>query len=330
MSLSTPSRRAKSADVAALAGVSRTTVSYILNGQGERFPAETHERVLAAAEQLNYRPSPAARSLVRGRSDTIVVLAPDSTWGTNLQDAVDQVVIDTRPLGTNVVVRFSSGNVDSTVESILGMNPLAVVDLGLLQPADRTKLAGSGIITVPQVSERLDPADGLDELIARIQIDELIRREPRDIWFGALEDGRQDAYGPRRFDAIMRECAERDLPVPRMIRVPLNTDGATKAMSRLDRGSRIGIACFNDDVAVAVLAGARELHIKVPEELGVMGMDHTAMGQLWSPRLTTIEFDIRGFMDLAMDELRSALSHSTATTGTTDRALINMIAGQTT
>ncbi|HKT00058.1 MAG TPA: LacI family DNA-binding transcriptional regulator [Rugosimonospora sp.] len=60
------------ADVARLAGLSKATASMVLNGrQGTRLSAEAHERVLAAAEELGYRPNPAARSLRTKRTATI-------------------------------------------------------------------------------------------------------------------------------------------------------------------------------------------------------------------------------------------------------------------
>ena len=56
-------------DVAAQAGVSTATVSYVLNGQGA-IPAETQARVMAAVAALDYQPRHAARAL-RGRSRTL-------------------------------------------------------------------------------------------------------------------------------------------------------------------------------------------------------------------------------------------------------------------
>lgn len=65
-------RRATQFDVAKAAGVSRTTVSLVLNGRDRgRIPPETRERVLAAMRELNYRPNWAARALVR-RSSRVV------------------------------------------------------------------------------------------------------------------------------------------------------------------------------------------------------------------------------------------------------------------
>ena len=63
-------RTAVMADVAKLAGVSHQTVSRVINDSTQVRP-ETKQRVLAAMRQLDYRPNPAARALVTGRSGTL-------------------------------------------------------------------------------------------------------------------------------------------------------------------------------------------------------------------------------------------------------------------
>lgn len=63
-------------DVARAAGLSPATVSRFLNGS-LNLPPETAERINTAISALNYRPNPHARSLSRGRSDTIGLVVPD-------------------------------------------------------------------------------------------------------------------------------------------------------------------------------------------------------------------------------------------------------------
>src|SRR3954447_19552102 len=71
-------RTAVMADVAKLAGVSHQTVSRVINDSTHVRP-ETRRRVLAAMRQLDYRPNPAARALVTGRSQTLGVVSFDTT-----------------------------------------------------------------------------------------------------------------------------------------------------------------------------------------------------------------------------------------------------------
>ncbi|WP_076817797.1 LacI family DNA-binding transcriptional regulator [Pseudofrankia asymbiotica] len=72
-------RRHTIEDVAALAGVSRATVSRVLNGSTHVIPA-TRDRVLAAAGELGFVPSLAARALAGGRGDRVAIVAISHPW----------------------------------------------------------------------------------------------------------------------------------------------------------------------------------------------------------------------------------------------------------
>jgi len=79
------------ADVASRAGVSKTTVSRVLNGKGE-LDASTANRVREVIDELGYVPSARAVNLARGRTRVVGMLVPSLTWpwmGDVLQGAVD-------------------------------------------------------------------------------------------------------------------------------------------------------------------------------------------------------------------------------------------------
>ena len=290
-----------SADVAAHAGLSRATVSQILNGRGDRFLPETHERVHSAAAALHYQPSRAGRSLVRGRDDTVVVLVPSTTFGGNLQDAVDQVTAELEPHGANVVVRFAGKTADLTLAAIRRMRPWAVINLGYLDAVDQNRLETDGIAVVPR---RTAPARSTrHDPIAELQVGALTARGLRPIAFAGIADQRPSPWEPQRYEAIRAACAARDLPEPRRVSLPLELTGAKAVLEDLLGSSPIGLACYNDHVALAALAAARDLGAPVPDQLAVIGLDATALGQLWSPRLSTISFDIQGLMSAAVRSL---------------------------
>src|SRR5690349_15114640 len=74
----TGAKRPLQKDVAALAGVSRTTVSFVLNGvENIAIPDETRERVMRAADELGFRPNALARSLRGGQSNVLGLLTSD-------------------------------------------------------------------------------------------------------------------------------------------------------------------------------------------------------------------------------------------------------------
>ncbi len=299
-------RPATSYDVAARAGVSRSTVSFILNGNGARFPEATRRRVLDAAKELAYQPSLAGRSLASGRSDTIVVLLPNTTFGGNLQDAVDEAMAGTMAVGGNVVVRFAGSTPTSTLAAVLALRPAGLIDLGVLQPAEQQHLEEHGIIVLPRAAARVGArADGgVTDLQARTLAD----RGCRVLWSAALADQRHDVYGPARLAGLQAFCAAHGLPEPRRVAVPLVLEGAVDALREVLEGDGpAGIACYNDDVALALLAAARELDVAIPDQVALVGVDHVPVGQLWSPRLTTVDVDLRGMVSAIAAELRALL-----------------------
>src|SRR3712207_4719518 len=83
-----------SPEVAARAGVSRSTVSQILNGHEDRFAPDTVDKVLSAARGLGYRPSLAGRTLARGTSDIVLTLVPGITIGPRLRELIDVITED--------------------------------------------------------------------------------------------------------------------------------------------------------------------------------------------------------------------------------------------
>lgn len=298
-------RRATSKDVAASAGVSRSTVSQILNGD-ERFPAETRARVRAAAEALNYRPSQAGRALVTGLSDIVVLVVPHATFGPHLQDSVDRIT--GASAGMSVVVRFARMQDETTLNSVLDLRPAAVVDFGVFTPDQRARIEASGTFVVPRrayATEDADP-DPIDIEIGRIQVRELLRNGPRRLVYAALDDKRLDPFGPPRLEGIRREAREHGLDMPLTPRIPLDVHGGTRRLREVrDKAGPgpLGICAYNDDVAIAVVAASRELGLRIPEDVAVIGVDRTAVGQLVSPRLSTVAIDQPLLMDALVQDL---------------------------
>ncbi|PPF87304.1 hypothetical protein C5E07_16740 [Pseudoclavibacter sp. RFBJ3] len=296
---------ATSFDVARLAGVSRSTVSNILNGKVERFPEATRERVLEAARELRYQPSPAGRSLVMGKSGTVVVLVPNATFGSNLQDAVESVVQRTRAIGGNVVVRFATQSPGGSVAAVQALQPLAVVDLGVLSSTESGELTAAGVLVVPADRDSSVVSDGG---VARLQIDELLRRGPRQLWFAAISDARSDPYGPSRLAVLEQHSRERGLSAPKFVRVSVTREGGTAAVAEImSGGAPAAVACYNDDVALALLAGARERSVSVPAEMSVIGVDDTTTGALWSPALSSVRTTWEPLVEALARELEERL-----------------------
>ena len=302
-------RPATAADVAARAGVSRATVSHIFTGRGKNFAEATRDRVLRAAAELDYRPSAAGRSLVLGRGDTIVVLVPKTTIGQNHLDALDRLASDTAGIGANVVLRFADDDHDTTVTALLHMRPLAVVDLGVALPPSATeRLSAQGVPLAIPSSDARDELTHDDGRIAEIQIDELTRNDSRQILYTIVDDGQPDFWTPSRMASLQKACSSRGLADPVALRLPHHAPTADAALSRHLTSGPVGVAAFNDTAAIAVANIASRLHLRVPDDVAIVGVDATPLSQLVTPRITTIDVNMFSLVDAAMDRLSEQLS----------------------
>src|SRR4051812_47470164 len=105
-----PSRRVTSADVAAAAGVSRATVSYVLNGVHGRISEQTRARVHDAAERLGYVPNAMASALRAGRTEVVLLALPSWPLGPAVAEWVTAGVMEFERLGYTPLGSSSRGD----------------------------------------------------------------------------------------------------------------------------------------------------------------------------------------------------------------------------
>ncbi|MCQ6271442.1 LacI family transcriptional regulator [Pseudarthrobacter sp. R1] len=282
--------RPTSLDVARLAGVSRSTVSQILNGNGSRFPEETRTRVTAAACRLNYRPSRAARALVSGVSDLVVLVVPTITFGRSVQEMVENFSAAAEAFGLNALVRYGESDLTATITTILDLRPRAVFNFGVLNAAAVAELEAAGTQVMPRGAEGVAGSSRFDEMLGRMQAAELLKVPQRRLIYAGLADPRVAPYAAARAKGVKEAVAAAGGAVPDAVEIPLQLDAAIEALAPVlqDISGPIGVACYNDEVAIAVLTATRYLGLSVPDEVGVIGLELTQAGQFFSPRLATI------------------------------------------
>jgi len=293
---------ATSEDVAKLAGVSRATVSQILNGRGQRFATATRERVAQAAAELEYQPSAAGRTLAKGSSDIVIAVVPNTTFGGNLQDIFQTATEELAMRGLTLLLHLSGSTTGPLDRVIAGMKPRAVVSLTPFSPSERQLLEARGV-------KAFDPTTGgsrrdVNVEIGALQARHLIARGYRRVAFAHLHDARQDPFGQGRETGVRAECVAAGLPEPSIIRLGISMDDALAAIDSVDLPG-VGIACYNDDVATTLLSAATLRGWAVPQDLGLVGMDHTPLSAVTIPPLTTVGYDLSA---VAYNLITTALS----------------------
>jgi LacI family transcriptional regulator len=292
-------------DVALRAGVSPATVSNALSGK-RPVAEETRQRILAAAEALDYRPNLVARGLRRQQTHTIALLVADIS--NPYYPAVARAIHDR--VGAEGYVSFignTDGEAEAEVRVLEEMRARSVdgVIMGTMAlSAERIRsVLGPTIPLVLLTGEPLAPgpddapavhADQVgtdDDIGIRAGVRHLQAKGIHEIGFVSGPDG--SVPGAGRLDSFRRARSEAglDLREDWIEHAPAYTreagaQAADRLLSRDDRPS--AIMCANDLIAIGVLQSAREQELTVPADLAVVGFDDIETAQLVTPRLTTI------------------------------------------
>ncbi|MEV4286189.1 LacI family DNA-binding transcriptional regulator [Nonomuraea bangladeshensis] len=278
--------RVSSEDVAQRAGVSRSTVSYILNGHGDRFSEATRDAVERAVAELGYRPHSAGRALARGQSDLVLLVLPIAP-NSQFSQVADQLTETLAEHGLSLLMCSSTASPRSFAAMIDAARPRVVIALSELPEAKRTVLRAAGVRTL-DIAHAISQRGGLSWRAGRLQADHLIQRGYRRLAYARLAEARDDVLLRAREQGVREACEAAGLDEPQVITVALRADADLDAIAALPTGT--GLACYNDDTAAAALAAARVIGRTVPRELGVVGVDDTPVATQTSPRLTTISF----------------------------------------
>lgn len=292
--------RPTSADVAREAGVSRSTVSYVLNQvDSQRIRPRTQARVREAATRLGYTPSAAARTLRTGRSETVLSLLPDLPIGPTLGGFMTALSDGFGEYDLTLVWHPMPHRPAPVADLWRAVAPAAIVSL---DPFARRHLPAMRRIGLP-VAELVYGTDAMgphavpwpNEASGRAQIGHLIAQGHRRLGYAFPADSRLEIFARPRLRGAQQEAHRLGVPEPLVATVPLETGAACAVVKNwLDRPDPVTAVCaYNDEVALAVLAAARSLDVAVPTSLAVIGLDDIPAAALSLPPLTTTRADLR-------------------------------------
>src|SRR4051794_10846687 len=290
-------RRPTAADVARQAGVSRATVSYVLNDTPHQvIPEQTRRRVLDAAAELGYTPSAAARALSSGRSDVVLLLLPDWPIGPSVGSLLENLSTALAEHGYTFVAHPRSAGRPVT-EVWKAITPAAVVTFEELDEMDAVRLRAAGVELAVALFGGRRGARAMDvpeQRTGRLQAEHLAATGHRRLGYACPDDPRVAVFAEPRLEGVRQACAELGLAEPLVLTVPLDAEGAAVAVAgwRAAQPPVTGVCAYNDEVAMAVLAGARREGLEVPRDLAVVGVDNIPAAAVASPGLTTVEADL--------------------------------------
>lgn len=292
-------------DVALASGVSHQTVSRVIN-DSPNVSAPTRDRVRRAIRELGYRPNRAARQLVTGTSTTIGIIS----YGMNYYGPAQMVQRTERALTEQgySLVFASVDNLEpaSLQRAIDALEQHAAAGLILVTPLLAASLADIPTMCreVPYVlvdappevnlpSVRIDQA--LGSALATRHVLELGHRHICEIsgplsWSG----------GRSRHRAWQDNVQQAGLTPGRSIESDWSAQGGYRAALELIRdpvsASMTALVVGNDQMALGAMAALREVGLRVPDDVSVVGFDDIPEAQFFDPPLTTVmqQFDALG------------------------------------
>ena len=291
----TRSSKVSSRDVAEAAGVSRTTVSFVLNEHpnAAAIPMETRRRVLAIAESLGYAPSPEARALRAGRSDVVLCLMPHWPITGPFGEFLQELSSEFYQVGLTMLIHQRSPGED--LGQVFGsLTPTAVVAIGEMTEADVELAARRGISVTPfmgQVPDREDVSGLKQSNIATLQTQFLLDHGHKSLAYVLPANEGLDWFSQPRLQAAVRTAERGGASLTQVRLDPVSDLSAATQLLGLVNAGVTGVCAYNDEVALALLLAAAEVGVAVPTQLSVIGVDDLPLCVLVKPHLTTIAFD---------------------------------------
>jgi LacI family transcriptional regulator len=281
-------------DVAEHSGVSISIASRILNGDASvRARQETKDRVMRSAELLRYVPNSAGRNLRRSRTNLIALVVPDVTNATfaDLAGAIESEAVDRGSLmllGSSQEAQPGAPGFARVLEErrvdgvILQKHDGADAELVARSLSDprRVVFVNSGPVT--EVSSVALP----DRDAARLATEYLQRRGHENIGFvgGLAGTGTEREEGVR--EALTAGGASLVFATHLGYTLATGRDAARILLTRENRPTALVVA--NVNAAFGVLLEARELGIRVPDELSIIAIHDVEHAALTDPGLTTV------------------------------------------
>ncbi|CAI8737541.1 LacI family DNA-binding transcriptional regulator [Pseudomonas sp. IT-P395] len=297
-------------DVAALAGISYTTVSHVVNNT-RPVSQEVRLKVEAAIKSLNYVPSAVARSLKAKTTATIGLLVPNSLnpYFAELARGIEDYC---ERNGYCVILCNSDDNPEKQRSYLRVLLEKRIDGLIVASAGGDSGLAQglAGVKTPMVIVDR--GLDGVDADLVRIDHEygaylatrHLLELGHRDI--ATIGGPASTSVAQMRLAGYCRALKEAGIEVrpERMLESDFTSTGGYSAAAILLEGNPpSAIFAGNDMIGIGVLRAAAERNVRVPSELSVIGFDDIQMSRYVYPALTTVGQSILQLGEMAAEVL---------------------------
>ncbi len=280
-------------DVARQAGVSKSTVSRVIAGNGQHVSEQNRLRVEQAIEELQYVRNTVASSMRTQRTNTIMLAIPDITnpfWpavARGVQDVMDQegiaVVFANSDWNVNREARFLETTRSNLLDGLL-INPVGVTEKELKALRIPTVLLGvRANMNMDMVGT--DNREGIKQAL-----NHLVSLGHRQIGFilGKREGQHRNSRLPFYLEVLGQAGVK--LPEEMILMVPFRQQAGQEAMQQLLalRRPPTAVFCENDLLAIGAIQATHACGLSVPGDVSVIGVDDIFAASTTMPALSTV------------------------------------------
>ncbi len=290
--------------MARLAGVSRATVSYVLNNaRAVRISEPTRRRVREAARELGYVPHAAARSLRAGHSRMVLMPAPAFPVGPLYSRFINELQAALSLLDYTVVQHGTVGvHDDEAARAWAELRPVAVLVPGSgLGPRGVEVLKRSGARAVVTLGpETVEGAHALlmdHDVVGYSAGAHLFDRGAAGSAWSCRGAGARHVLraAPGGVRAAVRgtDATVTELPLAH------DEEAAARLAARWRDLGLDAVFTYNDEYAMLLMRALQDEGVRIPEETAVVGADDLMLGRLLRPRLSTVHLELPSGQELA-------------------------------
>jgi LacI family transcriptional regulator, galactose operon repressor len=283
-------------DVAKLAGVSHTTVSWVIHDD-PRITDKTKAKVMKAVKELDYHPNYMARSLVKGKTNIIAVVAPffSSSFEMDILRGIEDG-IENSSSQYNLNMYSTRDEHTRTLEQILHGRRADAVILLTIKPEDSViaqyNKNSIPLILIEEEAENTHVVRTNNIKGAYISVNSLIKDSGRKKIALVVEELEPGLSQVDRTTGYRKALEENNIPFDEKLVIGINKfrfeEGQEIFPKILESGADAVFCASGDMIAMGILLEARNRHIKVPRQLAVVGFDDSQMCNLVYPTLSTV------------------------------------------
>lgn len=304
-------------DVASEAGVSQTTVSYVLSDShyASRISDKTKERIHAAARRLGYSRNKIGAALQRGYSNVVVVLVVTWDLAAGHTGTIVSVSQAAAARGLATIVHVASNDVEASaflegVSSLLPYGLLLLWDSTAMPVDVLSSLRTGGLPIVDLMPLAPDGSISITadrEMAGYLSTRHLLQLGHRRIAM-MLDTTTRWRTSKHKFAGYCRALEEAGIDFDESLLEEVSSfgfeagrDGLKSLLKRCPDVT--AVVCINDPMALGVIAGAKDLGLSVPQDLSVVGYASVQEGTYFHPKLTSVSVNSSKIAEDAVNTL---------------------------